>query len=130
MDTSRAYIVATSALFYPRPGAVACRSNEWAEGYVYSSYRRHELYHRDIVGHIIDQAQMESPIQRGIKLALSTDRAAEIWYNCVSEFSTRSLTGASDKLPAIAGLANMFHRPKLGAYMAGLWEHDLFRGMS
>jgi len=31
----------------------------------------------------------------------------------------------SDGIPAIAGMTKKFAHPKMGDYMAGLWDHDL-----
>ncbi len=52
-----------------------------------------------------------------------------LWYGFVADFTARNITFQSDRLPAIAGMANKFAHPKMGEYMAGLWEFDLFRGM-
>src|SRR2546427_5892215 len=47
----------------------------------------------------------------------------------VSEFTKRSLTGGTDQLPALSGVASVMHSA-LGSdsstsYLAGLWSHDL-----
>ncbi|KAE8450772.1 hypothetical protein EG329_005685 [Mollisiaceae sp. DMI_Dod_QoI] len=53
------------------------------------------------------------------------------WYACVGEYTQRAMTKPSDKLPAIAGLAKAFSTkmPGPGVYLAGLWRHDLLRGL-
>lgn len=112
-----------------------CRADEWAEGYIYNSYRRHNEFRSDRAGNFIDRAEYDaywrnrSDNKTG-QVHFDTNFAAQTWYDCVSEFSTRSLTRASDKLAAIAGLADMFSQPELGKYMAGLWGRDLFRGLA
>lgn len=52
------------------------------------------------------------------------------FYHCVTEYTKRKLTRSSDKLPALSGLASAFQTPELGAYLAGLWEKDLVRGLN
>lgn len=52
------------------------------------------------------------------------------WYKCVQEYAHRELTYESDKLPALSGLAHGLCVPELKEYLAGLWEVDLFRGLS
>ncbi|KAF3003341.1 hypothetical protein E8E14_001569 [Neopestalotiopsis sp. 37M] len=51
------------------------------------------------------------------------------WYGCAGEYANLELTHASDKLPALSGLAHGLRVPELGQYLAGLWEVDIFRGM-
>ncbi|KAI8651876.1 HET domain-containing protein [Fusarium sp. Ph1] len=50
------------------------------------------------------------------------------YYRVVEEYTNRKLTVASDKLPAIAGIASIL-APKLGQYLAGLWAHDIHSGL-
>jgi len=112
-----------------------CRSKELTEGYVYNSFRGHDEYRCDRAGHYIDRAEYDAYWEKRAsnsaeKINFDTDIAAETWYHCVSEFTTRRLTRPSDKLPAMGGLANMFCQPELGRYIAGLWERDLFRGLA
>lgn len=40
-------------------------------------------------------------------------------------YSSRSMTKAGDKLPAISGYAHEVHKSIGGTYLAGLWEHYL-----
>jgi len=64
----------------------------------------------------------------GNDLASFTDA----WQCIVTEYSARSLTQRSDKLPAIAGLARKFsnfHSGAGGRYLAGLWENSLLDDM-
>ena len=54
-----------------------------------------------------------------------------VWRNMVKEYSSRRLTFASDKLPALAGLADAFRRKvNIGTYLAGLWSHCLERDIA
>lgn len=53
------------------------------------------------------------------------------WYVCLAEYTWRMLTKAQDKLPAISGLARVFSTKieRSDDYIAGLWKHDLLRGL-
>ncbi|KAI1379041.1 heterokaryon incompatibility protein-domain-containing protein [Hypoxylon crocopeplum] len=44
------------------------------------------------------------------------------WQSRVAEYSKRKLTFASDKLPALAGLATICHTITKSAYLAGIWR--------
>lgn len=60
--------------------------------------------------------------------SLETRAAAQNrWYRLVENYSARSLTVESDKLPAMAGLAMSFRSETLknGTYLAGLWREHL-----
>lgn len=54
----------------------------------------------------------------------------DFWVHIVQNYSSRQLTDHADALPALAGLANEFHRATGGAYVAGLWKLDLIQGLS
>lgn len=47
------------------------------------------------------------------------------WHRTVKQYSARRLTFANDKLPALMGLAQQFHRLTGSTYMAGLWKENL-----
>lgn len=56
------------------------------------------------------------------------------WYRLLWLYGRRKLTKASDKLPAIAGLADIFSKRLNDEYVAGLWrsrlvEHLLWQGL-
>ena len=51
------------------------------------------------------------------------------WYNLVSAYSSKSITRASDWLPALGGLASKLSVLGTGSYFAGLWADDLLRGL-
>ncbi|KAH6865544.1 heterokaryon incompatibility protein-domain-containing protein [Alternaria rosae] len=59
---------------------------------------------------------------------LSTDpeEALSEWVRIVNDYSRRNMSLQSDKLPAIAALAERF-AAVLGHYYAGLWRYDLIR---
>lgn len=48
------------------------------------------------------------------------------WSSIVAEFTSRAITKASDRLPALAGLAEMYARTTgRSTYLAGIWFEDL-----
>lgn len=51
------------------------------------------------------------------------------WYSLVAEYSRRHLREASDKLPAISGLAGLIQEASGSRYLAGLWSNDLVHGL-
>lgn len=51
------------------------------------------------------------------------------WYSTVEAFTKGMLTRASDKLPALSGLAKVFSGRTNDRYLAGLWESDLKVGL-
>jgi hypothetical protein len=54
----------------------------------------------------------------------------KMWYTCITDFTGRSIAVPTDRLPAVAGMAQKFAHPQLDAYLAGLWELNIFRGLS
>lgn len=51
--------------------------------------------------------------------------SAEQWHMIVKTYTTRQLTYASDKLPAIAGAATKMPQARTSRYLAGLWSETL-----
>ncbi|PVH76824.1 HET-domain-containing protein [Cadophora sp. DSE1049] len=59
----------------------------------------------------------------------SVEELGHVWLDLVSEFGALGLTHESDRLPALSGLASKFSDKCLGSYVAGIWEHDVARGL-
>ncbi|KAF2732677.1 HET-domain-containing protein, partial [Polyplosphaeria fusca] len=57
---------------------------------------------------------------------LSKARGMFLWAKIMLEYTNRELTFESDRLPAIAGVARLFHH-QLGTYYCGLWEEEFPR---
>ena len=55
----------------------------------------------------------------------NSNGAFAVWMRLVRQFSRRSLTFVSDRLPAISGLAATLAAQTKSKYMAGLWQDDL-----
>lgn len=58
-------------------------------------------------------------------LATAPENARQIWLAARGEYSRRSLSVQSDKLLAIAAVAEELAETYGGRYLAGLWEKDL-----
>jgi hypothetical protein len=52
-----------------------------------------------------------------------------VWYGVVRVYSDRRLTFASDKLPALAGIASRVHAITKDRYLAGHWHKELERSL-
>lgn len=57
------------------------------------------------------------------------DTLYDSWYTLTGRYSTRCLTKAEDKLPALSGVAHEMARLSGDAYLAGLWKGDLSSGL-
>ncbi|KIL84602.1 hypothetical protein FAVG1_12128 [Fusarium avenaceum] len=55
--------------------------------------------------------------------------AFRFWLKTVENYSQRSLTHTSDKLPAISGVAEIIQRITGSDYLAGLWLNDIYLGL-
>ncbi|KAH7333321.1 heterokaryon incompatibility protein-domain-containing protein, partial [Rhexocercosporidium sp. MPI-PUGE-AT-0058] len=51
------------------------------------------------------------------------------WNFVVMDYSSRCLTNETDKLPALSGLADVFHRATNYTYIAGLWRETLLKDL-
>lgn len=51
------------------------------------------------------------------------------WYRIVSEYGTRTLSYAKDKLPAISAIAKQVYTLTNARYCAGLWKEDMHLGL-
>ncbi|KAI1775317.1 HET-domain-containing protein [Hypoxylon cercidicola] len=51
------------------------------------------------------------------------------WLQVVKMYCSRELSLASDKLPALGGVAELFHPIIGGRYLAGLWSKDLLHDL-
>lgn len=59
---------------------------------------------------------------------IDKSEAVEMWIAIINHYSSHShFTFQTDKLLAIAGLAERVHRSTQCRYFAGIWEHDFFK---
>jgi hypothetical protein len=57
------------------------------------------------------------------------DRTCEHWMGIVEQYTKRSLTNYTDKLPAISGIAEIWNSTLQDKYLAGLWGSHLPLGL-
>ena len=57
------------------------------------------------------------------------DAVWQAWQSIVEQYSKRSLTVASDKFPAISGIASKIRKATHSDYLAGLWKSNLASDM-
>jgi hypothetical protein len=65
--------------------------------------------------------------------AISTMEVAKLyayWRQSVCTYTQRQLTFASDRLPALSGIAATFSDVLEDNYLAGIWEQDIVNGLS
>ncbi|KAM0235598.1 hypothetical protein ACHAP5_009651 [Fusarium lateritium] len=82
-------------------------------------------------GYKVDGGSSEEE-ERGEYSAIDETEAFYEWKNIVEKFTTRTITKAADRLPALAAIAADFagrHNIKSDQYMAGLWTHWLEIGL-
>ena len=51
------------------------------------------------------------------------------WRELIEEYTTRTLTRTTDRLPALSGLAKIFQSHLHASYMAGIWSMDIARNL-
>jgi hypothetical protein len=51
------------------------------------------------------------------------------WYRMVEDYTARSITKHTDRLPALSGLAQAVDRVTGNEYLAGLWKSSLLEGL-
>lgn len=53
-----------------------------------------------------------------------------LWYALVWAYGRRRLSRPTDRMPAISGLARLFHKRFGGQYVAGLWSKAMIEGLA
>ena len=97
--------------------------------------RTAKLDHKDLEGHDFFGGKAEkiplilNPSHQKLPLNLREEEILETWDWVLEEFTFRSLTVKTDRLPAIAGIASYFQRILGDKYCAGLWLRHLQRGL-
>ncbi|KAI2620888.1 HET-domain-containing protein [Hypomontagnella submonticulosa] len=83
----------------------------------------------DSDGHVMAEF-MKIRKRMGVSSAQGAELEWNAWYQLLEEYTTRSFTVPTDKLPAVAGAAALFKSTKPTAtYVAGLWKEDIARGL-
>lgn len=61
----------------------------------------------------------------GGELTVQDFSLPHVWRELVQAYTARKLSVSSDRLRAMAGIAQLFHRGNMGRYVAGLWTMQL-----
>jgi hypothetical protein len=64
---------------------------------------------------------------RNIRGAQQDAVDSDIWHMVLSNFSIRSLTKETDRLPALSGIVKSLEVPANGYYLAGFWSESLIQ---
>lgn len=62
-------------------------------------------------------------------LGAYNNKSMRSWRRLVTQYTSLSLTFSSDLLPALQGIAEIWHTQRSGLYFAGIWEHGFGDGM-
>jgi len=54
----------------------------------------------------------------------------EDWHAVIRDYSARALTQNTDKLPALSGLAALYHKNTGHTYLAGLWKETIVANLN
>lgn len=89
--------------------------------------QRHECAHKQLES---DELNKRAPWLEGLTLNERPKRdLLRGWYNLLWLYGPRKLTRATDKLPAISGIASLYAARIQEEYLAGLWRGQLIEGL-
>ena len=121
-----------------------CRTKVLAEGYCDSddvaedqkpgeleSLIRNEIHHDSPLTLVSDKASVphkagSSTISRTYSLQ---DNIYNQWYRVIEIYAHLRLTERTDRLPALAGVAQQFQSRTRDTYLSGIWKSELLRGL-
>jgi hypothetical protein len=111
-----------------------CGYETYSEGYIKNNVEERSSFGKNMLQDVLER---ELDLRNSRKYwpdtpdwaPYMTESRMRCWYNLIANFSARSITYASDRMPALAGLAREFSHPALGDYLAGVWSGDLFQGL-
>lgn len=89
----------------------------------------HEHDFEDSKLYFTDQYGAGLPFSSKYAERLSKALLPEEWYAIVEDYTSRQLTFASDRLPALAGIARLYAERTGQHYFAGLWREDILNGL-
>lgn len=71
------------------------------------------------------QGEDGTQIPRPVSYRLRREPSIIDWHVIVEDYTCRALTKEADKLPALSGLAEVYHQATKYDYLAGLWRQSL-----
>jgi len=112
-------MLAPRALFFGQDEiSWECLQGRRCECGIGESYLRDEIEKPRFFS-ILDQSPGENDAR------VAQGRKKRLWRKAIIQYSPLSLTFASDKLPALAGLAEHWRHSTNWTYLAGLWKENL-----
>lgn len=88
-----------------------------------------ELISPNRFGSRVGSGWLKKSLARTLEASVPAQTLGDIWLNIVCAYSQLRLTRESDRLTALWGIANRLEGSTLGQYHAGIWQHDLARGL-
>lgn len=70
------------------------------------------------------------PFFNALENPTNEKKRKDLWMGIVAEFTCRSITVPTDRLPAMSGMASRYQSIIGGRYLAGIWETYLMEGLS
>jgi len=109
----------------------ACHINEGSEGDYVRNFtqilRKNQKRREGVLRH-----GSEATLSAGAREELKEIHRStmETWYILLRQYMRRELTYATDKLPALAGIAAYMEEAVQLRYLAGIWDNDLESGLA
>ena len=99
-------------------------------------FTKTQIYFECNAGRVSEDGFSSSPGfgRRTIRLRQNPERSIsedrDLWNKLLWDYGVRKLTHATDKLPAMSGLAKLFAQRFRASYVAGLWSDALVQGLT
>lgn len=77
----------------------------------------------------VESTQAASSLAASGRIYPMHDNIYGQWYHLIRKYASLKLTKGTDKLPAIAGIAQQVQLRTGDTYLAGLWKSDIQRGL-
>ncbi|KAI2466279.1 HET-domain-containing protein [Annulohypoxylon bovei var. microspora] len=74
---------------------------------------------------IVASSDLKARFDKQLRGTSSLDKLGRLWRDIIEAYLQKGLTYDGDRLPALAGIAQLFFKKGLGRYVNGLWEPTL-----
>ncbi|KAI0880001.1 HET-domain-containing protein [Annulohypoxylon maeteangense] len=78
---------------------------------------------------IVAASDLKARFDEQLRGTSSPDKLYLLWQDIIEAYLRKGLTYDGDRLPALAGIAQLFFKKGLGRYLNGLWEPNLIPGL-